>query len=65
MNKARSRCIDKVIAFSTEKDQVTVEIAMQWNDGYDEKTSHLRQQHQHARGRLAHVWLPWRAHALA
>jgi DNA gyrase subunit B len=37
INKAKQALHDKVISFRAEKDQVQVEIAMQWNDGYDEK----------------------------
>lgn len=37
INKAKQPLHDKVIAFRAEKDLVQVEIAMQWNDGYDEK----------------------------
>ena len=39
------------IFFKALKDDVALEIAMQWNDGYDERILHLRQQHQHPRGR--------------
>ena len=38
---------------------------MQWNSSYQESISQLRQQHQHARGRLAHVGLPLGADAHA
>jgi DNA gyrase subunit B len=37
INKAKAPLHDKPIAFKGEKDQVQVEIAMQWNEGYDEK----------------------------
>jgi DNA gyrase subunit B len=37
INKAKQPLHDKPIAFKGEKDSVQVEIAMQWNDGYDEK----------------------------
>ncbi|MEW6432661.1 MAG: DNA topoisomerase (ATP-hydrolyzing) subunit B [Myxococcota bacterium] len=37
INKAKSPLHDKPISFKGEKDNVQVEIAMQWNDGYDEK----------------------------
>ncbi|MEW5742394.1 MAG: DNA topoisomerase (ATP-hydrolyzing) subunit B [Myxococcota bacterium] len=37
LNKAKSPLHDKPISFKGEKDNVQVEIAMQWNDGYDEK----------------------------
>ena len=38
---------------------------MQWNSTYQESIFSLRQQHQHARGRLAHVGLPLGADAHA
>jgi DNA gyrase subunit B len=37
INKAKQALHEKVISFRAEKDRVQVEIAMQWNDGYDEK----------------------------
>jgi DNA gyrase subunit B len=37
INKAKTPLHDKPISFKGEKDQVQVEIAMQWNEGYDEK----------------------------
>ncbi|MCC6335621.1 MAG: DNA topoisomerase (ATP-hydrolyzing) subunit B [Myxococcales bacterium] len=37
INKAKSPLHDKPVSFKGEKDNVQVEIAMQWNDGYDEK----------------------------
>jgi DNA gyrase subunit B len=37
VNKAKQALHEKPIAFKAEKDSVQVEIAMQWNDGYDEK----------------------------
>jgi DNA gyrase subunit B len=37
MNKGKQSFNDKVIFFKTEKDLVALEIAMQWNDGYDER----------------------------
>ncbi|MBL8954724.1 MAG: DNA topoisomerase (ATP-hydrolyzing) subunit B [Myxococcaceae bacterium] len=37
INKAKQPLNEKVIFFKTEKDGVTLEIAMQWNDGYDER----------------------------
>ena len=37
INKAKQPLHDKPIAIKGEKDSVQVEIAMQWNDGYDEK----------------------------
>ena len=37
LNAAKSKLHDKPITFKGEKDLVQVEIAMQWNEGYDEK----------------------------
>jgi DNA gyrase subunit B len=37
INKSKQPLNEKVIFFKTEKDGVTLEIAMQWNDGYDER----------------------------
>ena len=42
-----------------------VEVAMQWNSSYQESVFSLRQQHQHARGRLAPLGLPLGADAHA
>lgn len=39
LNKGKEKLHDKVIYFSQEKNMVTVELAMQWNDGYSENTS--------------------------
>ncbi|MFL5322505.1 MAG: DNA topoisomerase (ATP-hydrolyzing) subunit B [Myxococcaceae bacterium] len=37
MNKSKQALNDKVIYFKAEKELVQLEIAMQWNDGYDER----------------------------
>ncbi len=37
INSAKTKLHDKPITFKGEKDQVQVDIAMQWNEGYDEK----------------------------
>src|SRR5439155_917577 len=37
LNTSKAALNEKVIFFKTEKDNVTLEIAMQWNDGYDER----------------------------
>ncbi len=37
INSSKTRLHDKPITFKGEKDLVQVEIAMQWNEGYDEK----------------------------
>ena len=47
--------------FEGETDQGAVEVAMQWNSSYQESRLHVRQQHQHGRGRLAPLRLPQRA----
>jgi len=39
MNKSKEKIHDKVIYFSQEKNMITVELAMQWNDGYSENIS--------------------------
>ncbi|GLQ53453.1 DNA topoisomerase (ATP-hydrolyzing) subunit B [Devosia nitrariae] len=36
LDRAKSPIIDKPIAFSSEKDGITVEVALQWNDSYHE-----------------------------
>ena len=46
-------------------DEGAVEVAMQWNASYQESIFSLRQQHQHARGRLAPLGLPLGADAHA
>ncbi len=38
LNKAKQALHDKPIHFVTKKELVELEIAMQWNDGYDERT---------------------------
>ncbi|ATB29490.1 DNA topoisomerase (ATP-hydrolyzing) subunit B [Melittangium boletus] len=37
INKAKEALHDKPIHFSTEREGLSLEIAMQWNDGYDER----------------------------
>jgi len=37
INKAKEALHDKPIHFSTEREGLALEIAMQWNDGYDER----------------------------
>ncbi|WP_426756361.1 DNA topoisomerase (ATP-hydrolyzing) subunit B [Myxococcus sp. Y35] len=37
LNKSKQTLHDKPIAFKAEREGVTLEIAMQWNDGYDER----------------------------
>jgi DNA gyrase subunit B len=37
LNKTKSALHDKPIHFVTERDGVVLELAMQWNDGYDER----------------------------
>ncbi|MBI2605581.1 MAG: DNA topoisomerase (ATP-hydrolyzing) subunit B [Deltaproteobacteria bacterium] len=39
MNKGKEKIHDKVIYFLQEKNLLSVELAMQWNDGYSENTS--------------------------
>lgn len=38
INKSRQKLHDQVIYFSQEKDRITVEVALQWNDAYSETT---------------------------
>jgi DNA gyrase subunit B len=38
INKAKQALHDKPIYFKAEKDGVSLDIAMQWNEGYDERT---------------------------
>nr|O33367.1 RecName: Full=DNA gyrase subunit B [Myxococcus xanthus]CAA04176.1 DNA gyrase B subunit [Myxococcus xanthus] len=37
LNKSKQTLHDKPISFSTEREGVMLDIAMQWNDGYDER----------------------------
>ncbi|MCP3099146.1 DNA topoisomerase (ATP-hydrolyzing) subunit B [Myxococcus sp. K15C18031901] len=37
LNKSKTVLHDKPISFKVEKDGVSLELAMQWNDGYDER----------------------------
>ncbi|RKH89344.1 DNA gyrase subunit B, partial [Corallococcus sp. AB038B] len=37
LNKSKQVLHDKPISFSGDKDGVALELAMQWNDGYDER----------------------------
>ena len=37
INKSKSALHDKPVYFSAKKDRVELEIALQWNDGYDER----------------------------
>ncbi|MEW6058006.1 MAG: DNA topoisomerase (ATP-hydrolyzing) subunit B [Bdellovibrionota bacterium] len=39
MNKSKEKLHDKVVYFGQEKNFVSVELAMQWNDGYSENIS--------------------------
>jgi DNA gyrase subunit B len=39
INKSKQKVHDKVIYFSQEKDQIGIEIALQWNDSYSETVS--------------------------
>ena len=48
----------KVVYLEDETDVGEVEVALQWNQSYQEYAALVRQQHQHARGRLAPVGLP-------
>ena len=63
--RTRSRSSKKVVFFEGESDEGAVEVAMQWNSSYQESIFSLRQQHQHARGRLAPLRLPLGADAHA
>ena len=61
LNENKEPVQKKVIFFEADGDEGAVEVAMQWNSSYQESIHSLRQQHQHARGRLAPVGLPLRA----
>ncbi len=61
LNENKEAVQKKVIFFEADGDEGAVEVAMQWNSSYQESIHSVRQQHQHARGRLAPVGLPLRA----
>ena len=65
LNENKEPIGKKVVFFEGESDEGAVEVAMQWNATYQESIFSLRQQHQHARGRLAPLGLPLGAHAHA
>ena len=52
----------KVVYIEGSSEVGEVEVALQWNNSYQENAPLLRQQHQHARGRHAPVRLPLGAH---
>ena len=58
----RTRSTRRSSTSRTSSDVGEVEVALQWNSSYQENAALVRQQHQHARGRLAPLRLPLRAH---
>ena len=65
INEAKDAIHKHIVYFEGETDQGTVEVAMQWNALVPGVRLHLRQQHQHRRGRHAPLRLPQRADAHA
>ena len=65
INREKDAIHRSIIYLENETADGSVEIAMQWNSSYNESDLHLRQQHQHDRGRHAPHRLPLRAHAHA
>ena len=57
----RTRSTEVVIGSRPRATDIEVEVAMQWNSGYTRVGVHLRQHHQHPRGRHARGGLPRRA----
>ncbi len=58
LDRAKKPLVDTPITISAEKDGITVEVAMWWNDSYHENVLVLYQQHspagrRHASGRLS------------
>ena len=63
LNQNRKSLHPEVIYIETERDDIGIELAMQYNDGYSENGVFLRQQHQHARRRDASHGVQIRADA--
>ena len=53
LNASRKPLHTEVVYVDTTRDDVGIELAMQYNDGYNENVVLVRQQHQHARRRHA------------
>ena len=53
----------KVLYFEGGRGDIQVEVALQYNDGYQEYVLLVREQHQHARGRIPPHGLPGGPHA--
>ena len=53
LNKGKQVLHEKPIYMEAERDNVAMEIALQYNDAYSETVFTLRQQHQHRRWRNA------------
>ncbi len=58
LNKNKTPVNEKPIYMTGERDDIVVEIALQWNDSYTETTYTLREQHQHDRRRHAPLGVP-------
>ena len=63
LDSAKTALIGAPIYLIQEKDGITVEVAMWWNDSYHENVLVLHQQHPAARRRHASRRLPRRADA--
>ncbi len=63
LNHNRKPLHPEIIYIETERDDIGIELAMQYNDGVQRDRVLVRQQHQHARGRHAPDGLQGRADA--
>ncbi len=63
LDRAKKPLVDKPVAIRGEKDGITVEVAMWWNDSYHENVLCFTNNISSARWRHAYGGLPWRADA--